>query len=169
MDKLLVVGILVFGIISLVAPFFRGNQVQKYIQSKGGQHVSTDSDFFSNNKAQIVKYYDRHKNLRSVTFYDNGLFSSFGDDQIIEYSTNSPEYRKLELKARKIEKLNEQYEKVFYAINEGELAIKQEFTNPNIGEFVFLNGRIAPNGKYKLGFMNHITVEDGKVKHLTML
>ena len=60
-------------------------------------------------------------------------------------------------------------EKQFYKIREGELAIKQEYTNPNKGEFVFLNGKVAPNDKYRLGFMNYIIVENGKIKQFSML
>jgi hypothetical protein len=58
--------------------------------------------------------------------------------------------------------------KVEYACNEGILAIYQEHQNPNIGEKTFLNNKRAADGKYKIGFMNHVSVFDGKVSKLTM-
>lgn len=169
MEKLLIVLLIVFGIVNFVYSFFSGNKIQQYIQRRGGEHVSTDTNYFSKGSNKDVKYYDKHGNLRTVTYYENGLFSSFGDDEIIEYSTNSPEYRKIEKQERKAEKKNWEHEKCFYTIKEGELAIKQEFTNPNKGEYVFLNGKVAPNDKYRLGFMNYIIVENGKIKQFSML
>ena len=97
------------------------------------------------------------------------MLSDFGDDEIIEYSINSPEYRELERKEVLRDKKSQEFEKKYYKIKEGDLYIKQEFTNPNIGEYVFLNQVKAPNDKYKLGFMNYITVENNKIKYITIL
>ncbi len=169
MVKLVVVLVIVFSIVMFVSHFFSGNKIQQYIQRRGGLHVSTETEFFSKSSAQVVKYHDKHGNLRRVTFYENGLLSSFGDDEIIEYSTSSPEYRKIEKQERNAEKKNWQHEKQFYKIKEGELVIKQEFTYPNKNEIVYLNDDLAPNGKYKIGFMSYVIVEDGKVKELTMI
>lgn len=55
-----------------------------------------------------------------------------------------------------------------YKCSEGELIVEQEFYQPNKGESIFLNGVLAPTGKYKIGFMNYLVVEDGKIKDLTM-
>ncbi len=55
-----------------------------------------------------------------------------------------------------------------YKCQEGELVIEQEYYQPNKGELAFLNGLKAPDGKYKVGFMNCITIENGRVKELTM-
>ncbi len=54
--------------------------------------------------------------------------------------------------------------KTEYKCNEGVIAIYQEYTNPNNGEKVFLNNKRAADGKYKIGFMNYITVKDGCIK-----
>lgn len=50
-----------------------------------------------------------------------------------------------------------------YKCAQGELVIEQEFQMPNSGERVFLNGHPAPSGKYKIGFLQTIVVEDGIV------
>lgn len=58
--------------------------------------------------------------------------------------------------------------KIEYKCKEGILAIYQEYPQPNIGEKAFLNNKKAGNGKYKIGFMSCITVEDGRVLKLGM-
>jgi len=48
-----------------------------------------------------------------------------------------------------------------YKCQEGNLVIEQELHNPNIGEKVFLDNKPAPSGRYKIGFMSYLEVEDG--------
>ena len=36
-----------------------------------------------------------------------------------------------------------------------------EFREPSIGNFVIKENEKAPDGRYRLGFMKHITVENG--------
>jgi len=55
-----------------------------------------------------------------------------------------------------------------YECDVGLLEIEQEFHSPNIGEKVYLNGRTAPDGKYKLGFLRFISVVDGMVEEITI-
>lgn len=48
--------------------------------------------------------------------------------------------------------------------NRGTIFIEQqEFYEPTIGDLVFQENKPAPNGKYRVGFMRHITVENGKI------
>lgn len=54
-----------------------------------------------------------------------------------------------------------------YNCEDGTLTIEQEFQNPNVGEKVFLNGKPAPFGKYKLGFMSHIFVDNGIINKIS--
>ncbi len=54
-----------------------------------------------------------------------------------------------------------------YNCEDGILTIEQEFQNPNVGEKVFLNKKPAPFGKYKLGFMSHIFVDNGIVETIS--
>jgi hypothetical protein len=56
-----------------------------------------------------------------------------------------------------------QFNKFVYECEEGEIIVDQEYSNPNIGEYVYLNNFTAPDGKYKIGFLKHIKVKDGKV------
>lgn len=56
-----------------------------------------------------------------------------------------------------------QFNKFVYECQEGEIIIDQEYSNPNIGEYVYLNNYTAPDGKYKIGFLRRIKVKDGKI------
>jgi hypothetical protein len=51
----------------------------------------------------------------------------------------------------------------YYKSDFGELKIEQEYHKPNIGEKVYLNGVSAPNGKYKIGFLQYVYVADGLI------
>jgi hypothetical protein len=53
------------------------------------------------------------------------------------------------------------YKTVEYPIWDGLLTIEQQFEKPNIGEKVLLDGKIPINGKYRLGFMSYVEVENG--------
>jgi hypothetical protein len=51
-----------------------------------------------------------------------------------------------------------------YNSDKGEIVIEtEEYLNPSKGDFVFQNGNVAPDGKYKLGFMWYIVIENGKI------
>ncbi len=53
---------------------------------------------------------------------------------------------------------------VTYNTNRGKITIeKQEGFNPAIGDFAYQNDTVAPDGKYKLGFLWYIFVKDGKI------
>ena len=106
MDKLTFVIILVFGIVAMISPFFRGNKIQQYIQRRGGELVSTESNGFKDS-SEHVKYYDKHQNLRKVTVYYNTFNTTFDEDEIIEYNTSSPEYRKLEKEEKNRKQIEE--------------------------------------------------------------
>ncbi len=41
---------------------------------------------------------------------------------------------------------------------------KQEFSQPSKNDFVFQNGKKASDGKYRIGFMNYIIVQNGQIK-----
>lgn len=171
MEKLLIVLFIVLGVVGVVSTFFSREKIQRYIQSRGGKHVSTicENKHQTRNKFYIIKYYDKHNNLRTVTYHSNGLFSNFDQDIIIEYSTSSPEYFEYQKQLHESDKRAKEFEEFIYQVKEGELYIKQEFTNPNKGEYVYLNGNKAPNGSYKLGFMNYITVENGKITDISVI
>lgn len=51
-----------------------------------------------------------------------------------------------------------------YNTNRGEVVIEQNYFDYLIvKDLVFQNNNPAPNGKYRLGFMNHIMVENGRI------
>lgn len=57
-----------------------------------------------------------------------------------------------------------------FRIKEGILVVELAFRNaiPRLEDPVFLNGQTAPNGKYKIGFMDYILVENGKIVDILM-
>jgi hypothetical protein len=55
--------------------------------------------------------------------------------------------------------------KYSYETNKGIIVVEhQEFQSPSKGDFVFQNKIAAPDGKYRLGFLWHITVDNGRIK-----
>lgn len=51
-----------------------------------------------------------------------------------------------------------------YNSNKGKIIVEQgEFENPVEGDYVFQNENVAPDGKYRLGFMRHIVVKNGRI------
>lgn len=51
-----------------------------------------------------------------------------------------------------------------YDTNKGKIVVEQEESkNPSKGDFVFQSETAAPDGKYRLGFMRHIVVENGRI------
>lgn len=52
-----------------------------------------------------------------------------------------------------------------YETNKGKITIQQrQYYSASNGDFVFQNNSKAPDGKYGLGFMKHIVVENGRIK-----
>jgi hypothetical protein len=53
-----------------------------------------------------------------------------------------------------------------YQTNKGTLEIEQNhdaYPDLRKGRNAFMNGQLAPNGKYKLGFMWYVTIENGQI------
>ncbi len=51
-----------------------------------------------------------------------------------------------------------------YKTNKGMISVEQqEYFNPSNGDLVIQNNEVAPDGKYRLGFMRHITVSNGRI------
>ncbi|MES2513487.1 MAG: hypothetical protein V4580_05055 [Bacteroidota bacterium] len=61
------------------------------------------------------------------------------------------------------------YRKKTYLTTHGEIIIEQQYENPNTGENVFINNQPAPPGKYKIGPLSFIEVQDGKILKITFL
>ena len=55
------------------------------------------------------------------------------------------------------------YKTYEYNSNGISLKVEQEFSNPNIGEKVYIGDKLAPSDKYKIGFMSYIDVDDGVI------
>ena len=74
---------------------------------------------------------------------------------VVDYETTTVE--------TEVQNANITYTEHKYKCDYGELIINQEFQNPNVGETAFLNGEIAPTGKYKIGFLQSVSIIDGKI------
>jgi hypothetical protein len=142
-----------------------------------------------------IKYLDRDKNIRQA-LVKTGLMSDvyFEEvhiqeeeeskisvkeiksaeiqnrlDKIQELEKEINEYKK-EIQAEDDKNnLDKKYTEYTYETTTGTLIIKQEFHNPNIGEKVFIYNRPAPNGKYKIGFLNFIEIEDGRIVDISSI
>lgn len=167
----------------MVAPHMYGDKMGRYVKARGGTIIATDVNEVSShsiNKTLYLRYSDKNHNVREVALTYIGPFTFFGEDVIVHYSSDSPEFRvmKEEKKAKRLaeEKAQEELDKRLESSegenydlgNDGILNIKQEYEQPNIGELVYLNGEKAPNGKYKIGFMGFAYVENGRIVALEM-
>jgi len=58
--------------------------------------------------------------------------------------------------------------RVNYSTNRGQIVVEQSYreSKPSLGDSVFQDSNPAPDGKYRLGFMNSILIEGGIVKYL---
>lgn len=65
--------------------------------------------------------------------------------------------------------LTKKYTEYSYETPSGTLIINQEYQNPNIGEKVFMYSRPAPNGKYKMGFLSYVEIEDGRIVDISSM
>jgi hypothetical protein len=53
-----------------------------------------------------------------------------------------------------------------FSLDEGELIVEQRSTEIRVGDKVFLNNEPAPKGQYKLDFLKHIYVTNGRISSL---
>ncbi len=95
-------------------------------------------------------------------FIDGNKVTIEGDpvpDGVVEFAKTD---KKLVIENSKIIRV---LVKQSYDTNFGKIIIEQtENSSPSKGDFVYLDENVyAPDGKYKLGFMRHITVENGRI------
>jgi len=107
----------------------------------------------------------------------NGEINSL--DKVIEFLTNK--YIEPHLKKHfedttgiiinnKPKNLERTFINISYETNIGKIEVSQKLPSdtPDVGNKVFQNGKIASDGKYKMGFMWHIYVEEGIVKKVSL-
>lgn len=79
-------------------------------------------------------------------------------DGMIEFDNSKKKYQIMDSKILKI--LIDK----FYQTNKGEIVIEQtQYLPPLKGDLVFQYEKPAPDGKYRLGFLNNIVVEGGRI------
>jgi hypothetical protein len=115
-------------------------------------------------------YYDKNRVLRSVLLRQSFTGVEFTGDHRINSQDRSYFEDEMMIKTPQKQKVEPGPVFVDYTYNYGtdKITVKQQFYQPNKGEAVLLNDIQAPNGKYKIGFMNYIYIQDGKIKDLTM-
>jgi hypothetical protein len=105
MDKIIISVLITFGIVTFISSFFYFDTVRKYIKKRKGKLISTESIGYGKSKTIYIKYFDKNRNITTVSLNYFGPFPFFGEDTIVEYSTTSPEYLALQEKEM-LEKLN---------------------------------------------------------------
>ena len=102
----------------------------------------------------------RYRNLTLIgsKIYDNGQLVN---DGIIEIKAD--EFYKV-----KSGEIISRVVKNSYQIYDGTLVIESDRIGFSKGDLVFYNGYSAHDGKYKLGFLEHITIKDGKIVETSM-
>jgi uncharacterized membrane protein YhaH (DUF805 family) len=111
-----------------------------------------------------------------IPFYPFILFFMKGDEMGNKYGPNPKTGKDGYIAMDENEFINEQavtetsivYTPYTYQSDLGELIIEQEFSQPNIGERAFMNGKVADPDRYKIGFMNYIHIENGRIKRISM-
>jgi hypothetical protein len=153
-------------------------KMEAYIREREGTFVSEKREYFDvvsllskHGRSYKLVYYDKNKILRAVLVRVSSYGSvDFIDDHAVD--SNSEKYfvdkKRSESPKKEIKDNSKPLVDYSYTSDKGALVIRQEYYQPNNGEEVFLNGEKAPTGKYKIGFMNFVAVEDGKVKGLSM-
>lgn len=90
----------------------------------------------------------------------------------IEYQTKTNDLLNTELTSLKssirLSEVGIKFKRRAYSTDKGELVIDQEYHQPNKGEVAFLNDKMAPTGRYKIGVFSFVEVRDGKVFDLKM-
>lgn len=131
--------------------------------------------------SKILIYAETHKDVGFSGYYKTGLLLIFPIIgiwlinarleklkfiEIIEKKNTEDEISKEYDPNKILDAINDEktLTKIEYKCKEGIIAIYQEYKYPNSGEKVFLNNKKAADGKYKIGFMNNLTVCDGRVK-----
>ena len=174
---------LIFLILSLLLWFYTHSsadeKIDAYIRERKGTFVSKKREYFDlvslfskNTSTYKLIYYDKNEVLRMVLL----RISTYGSVDFIddhEVHSNDREFHITRDPVKPVGKENHGQAKnnlvdYTYKCNKGVLIIQQEFYQPNKGEQAFLNNEKAPDGKYKIGFMNFIVIENGRVKELTM-
>lgn len=110
------------------------------------------------------KNYIRVKKLTSGEFVEIDLYDKVSiegepiSDGFIELADSENKYVIQDSKIFKI------LSKVEHNTNMGKIVVEQNvYTKMAIGDFVFKENLPAPDGKYRIGFMNHIWVENGRI------
>jgi hypothetical protein len=167
---MLIVLVIIVGVaIFIVTNGLKKDEVKVFISKKGGEVFTIDllpfaNTFIDNRRVSYysVVYYDKHKNIRQCKLRV-GPYTG-----IIVVNDSAKKNTIQDIKTYKEEVVKKEFVKYHYKCTQGEIIIDQELYSPNVGESVFLNDKMAPDGKYKIGFLNHIMVLNGVLHKTTM-
>jgi hypothetical protein len=127
--------------------------VIKYLKNLFYQKNSVATITLSNGNLLEIHYYDGYINYNTVTIETEPI-----EDCSVETLDLKTRY---DITSGKISKV---YVKKDYDTKHGKVTIEvQRHCEPQKGDFVLMNNTFAPNGKYKIGFFNTITVENGRI------
>ncbi len=167
--------LILFTLIILFLFFLRWNEAPKYIKSIGGEIFSLKRNYdhvkWTDGKQVYyydIKYFDENNNLHYTLIRFGAIGSATVlNDVIIE--RNSSQQNNVSTKTKKsnvVEKINVVpiFKEIKYKCYEGEIKVLQEYHYPNVGEEVYLNNVVAPNGNYKIGHFHNIIVLNGHIE-----
>ena len=167
--------IILFIPIVILLIFLRRKEASNYIESIGGEVCSIDRNYnnwkWTDGKNVCyydVKFFDENNNLH-YTLIRFGAFGSVTvlNDVIVERNSSKQINVTAKTKRSKVaEKINVEpiFKEIKYKCYEGEITVLQEYHYPNVGEEVYLNNVVAPNGKYKIGHFHNIIVCKGYIE-----
>ena len=144
----------------------------KDLKEKG---ILTEEEY--NQKANKIEAEKAEQKLKSSTEYkqlksllDSGILSQeeFGKKVVLLYNTEVTLKDKLENKPliQKIPKIIQ----VSFTTDKGkiEIELSNPHNTPEPGKKAFKNGKIAPDGKYKFGFMWFVHIKEGIVTEISL-
>jgi hypothetical protein len=127
--------------------------VVKYLKKLFYQKNSVATAKLNDGKILELHYYDGYINNNIVTIETEPI-----EDCSVET---------LDLKTRYVitsGKISKVFVKRDYETKQGKITIEvQQHSDPKKGDLVLMNNTLAPDGKYKIGFFNTITVANGRI------
>lgn len=139
-------------------------KIRNYVTDKGGEFIELKRQTNMLGRATGIMeliYRDRQKKIRCCLISSDIFGVRFGEDRVLtdEISvfnyTREPEAERVySSDVKEVRKFNTPF---------GEVSVELTSADIEVGNRVFLGTMFAPNGKYKLGFMHHIYVKNGRV------
>jgi len=139
-------------------------KIQNYVIERGGEFIDIhrQGDMFGryNGKLELI-YRDKKDNIHCCNLVSNVFGVTFGEDRILKDDVSIFNYTRANEAVPVYSDDVKEMKK--FKTTYGELKIELTSADIEVGNRVFFNGMIAPEGKYKIGFLHYIYVRGGRV------